>query len=173
VLATCGVSDPISFLPDGASSGECLLHVCDVEHLLDYVLKSGAELTQTIAFISHLPVSSSCCKVVAPSSVPGRVIGQKRIDQNLEQCVGKDSVQQAPVARLDDSRAPCLCNASCLFVFAATIRQFQLRFAASARKKSLGSASPVFAVYKARSEQPFFVVWGPWTVPGLQCKKSP
>src|SRR5215469_6038555 len=59
------------------------------------------------------------------------------------------------------------------FVFAATIRQFQLRFAASARKKSFGSASPVFAVYKARSEQPFFVVWGPWTVPGLECKKSP
>src|SRR6516165_7898572 len=51
--------------------------------------------------------------------------------------------------------------------------QFQLRFAASARKKSFGSASPVLAVYKARSEQPFFVVWGPWTVPGLECKKSP
>ena len=59
------------------------------------------------------------------------------------------------------------------FVFAATIRQFQPRFAASARKKSFGSASPAFAVYKARSEQPFFVVWGPWTVLGLECKKSP
>src|SRR6516164_7010950 len=53
----------------------------------------------------------------------------------------------------------------------ATIRQFQVRFAASARKKSVGSASPVFAVYKARSEQPLFVVWGPWMVPGLECKK--
>src|SRR5262249_19356197 len=50
---------------------------------------------------------------------------------------------------------------------------FQPRFAPSARKKSFGSGSPVFAVYKARSEQPFFVVWGPWTVPGLECKKSP
>src|SRR5215469_12443051 len=78
---------------------------------------------------------------------------------------------QAPVARL--GRHACLSNASGPFVFAATIRQFQLRFAASARKKSFGSASPVFAVYKARSEQPFFVVWGPWMVPGLECKKSP
>src|SRR5258707_3816571 len=68
-------------------------------------------------------VTSLCrvlaCKVAAPSVVPGRVIGQKRIDQNLG------------LARLDAKcgmAVPCLFHRNCLLEDALVVPMFILKW---------------------------------------------
>src|SRR5215472_468988 len=39
---------PISFFSDGPSSCERLLHICDVQYFLDYILQGGAEFTENL-----------------------------------------------------------------------------------------------------------------------------